>query len=83
MYATWRDVADAVESGKLEGEGFLPSGTGAVADPYIIKTPEALAWFACLRPRPPRPAADIDLPPLRTPKAVKPRGRATPRSPAA
>lgn len=62
VYATWRDVADAVESGKLEGEGFLPSGTGAVADPYIIKTPEALAWFACLRPQAAaRLAADIDL----------------------
>ncbi len=61
-YATWRDVADAVESGKLAGEGFLPSGTGAATNPYIIKTPEAFAWYACLRPQAAaRLAADIDL----------------------
>ena len=45
-YGTWAEVAAAVESGELAGEGFKPAGTGAESDPYAISTPEAFAWWA-------------------------------------
>lgn len=44
--ATWADVGAAVDSGALTGEGFIPTGSGTGDSPYIVETPEALAWFA-------------------------------------
>ena len=45
-YATWADVAAAIEEGELEGENMKPAGAGTQDDPYAISTPEALAWWA-------------------------------------
>lgn len=47
-YTDWRAVAQGVESGALDDPGFKPIGSGSAADPYVIETPEAFAWWALL-----------------------------------
>lgn len=49
VYADWAQVAAAVEAGELEGEHFKPAGSGTEADPYVITTPEAFAWWAAVK----------------------------------
>ena len=61
-YTTWADVAEAVESGELSGEGFKPVGSGTAEDPYAVATPEAFAWWALLHAdADARLDADLDL----------------------
>ena len=61
-YTTWADVAEAVESGELSGEGFEPAGSGTAEDPYAVATPEAFAWWALLHAdADARLDADLDL----------------------
>lgn len=61
-YADWRAVAQGVESGRLDGPGCKPVGSGSAADPYVIETPEAFAWWALLHADESATlAADIDL----------------------
>ncbi len=52
--ATWEKVGAAVDNGDIDspaggtGSVKFASGAGTVADPYIINTPEALAWLSFL-----------------------------------
>lgn len=43
--ATWSTVGKAQIESKLRTDGWL-TGTGTSADPYVVKSPEALAWFS-------------------------------------
>ena len=42
-YSNWGDVGAAILEGSLSG---APSGSGTSSSPYLIGTPEALAWLA-------------------------------------